>query len=167
MVAYPSIDLVLDQYNAIEDAKTDKSQESAGKFFENVISQKTGNGKFTLEGREFYGSYTPIEDTNWIFIVSADAKEIFAATSRLQIIAIIMISIILVISTIAVYFMGGSIAGPIIGTVKYAEGIANLDITQDVPHKIINRKDEIGLLAQSFQKITDNLRDTLYQVGNY
>ena len=43
--------------------------------------------------------------------------------------------------------------------------MASLDISQDVPESFLNKKDEIGILAKSINKITLNLRDIIKNIG--
>ena len=47
-----------------------------------------------------------------------------------------------------------------------ANNIANLDVTEDIPAELSNRKAEIGIYSVSFQKIVDNLRVFGKQISN-
>jgi len=47
-----------------------------------------------------------------------------------------------------------------------ADKIASLDVTEDITKSLTNRKDEIGMLANSFQKIINNLREFVQQISD-
>ena len=165
MVAYPYPDLIVEQYNPIELAETDAEQQSTADLFQKVIAEKEGSSNFVLGGRKFYASYRPIEGTNWLFIISADIKEILSTLPRLRIMTMVIADIILLISIIFIYMLGKAITAPIIESVNNAEKIASLNFTEDIPSKYLSRKDEIGSLARAFQSIIDNLRDTVKGVS--
>jgi len=58
------------------------------------------------------------------------------------------------------------ISKPIVDTSLFAKKIAELDITQDVPAALKKRKDELGVLANSFQLVTDSLRSFVKGISN-
>ena len=78
---------------------------------------------------------------------------------------LIAAAISLIVSMAITYLVGNSISKPIIQVVRYSENIANLDIRENVSQDFLNKKDEIGILAKSFQSITDNLRDIIKEVN--
>lgn len=79
----------------------------------------------------------------------------------------IFISIIAIVTSILFAFLiTRSITVPISLAVNHINEVANYDITRDVPHEFINRKDEIGNLSGAIQKIEDNLRLIIRQITN-
>jgi len=75
--------------------------------------------------------------------------------------------VILLVSVVLVFFVGNSIAKPIVNTVSYAKKIADLDITENISDKFLNRKDEIGTLSKSLQSMKDSLAKIIKDIGNY
>ena len=150
IVGHPNHDLVLREFSPIEEGKADKNQESFGKFIEEVLANKEGLGEMKFGKDTHYGGYYPIEDTDWIFVVTADEKEVLAEIPVLQR-RILLIGVIgLAIAIGATLIIGKQIADPIILAVAHGEHLANLNFTDDVPDFILNMNDEIGLLGQSF-----------------
>lgn len=47
-----------------------------------------------------------------------------------------------------------------------ADTLANLDVSEDISEKLLNRNDEIGELGHSFQRIIDNLRSFAMEIGD-
>jgi methyl-accepting chemotaxis protein len=165
VIAHPDKEKVLNQFNPIEEVKNNESLKSVATVFEKILSEKTGLNHYFYEGKNLYASYSPIKGTNWIFVITANEKEVLSAVSVLQKIIIFMVAIILLISIIVTYFMGNSITKPIIEMVKHSEKISNLDITEDVPKVFIVRKDETGALARAMQVITDSLREIIRDIS--
>lgn len=67
--------------------------------------------------------------------------------------------------TTVMYNFSNRIGKALEGITMRADRIANLDVTEDIPTILTKRKDEIGFLANSFQRILDNLRNFVIQIG--
>lgn len=167
VVAHPDKDKVLNQFNPIKEVEDDKDLESLSQFFEKSLKEKQGVGSYSFEGNELYGAYAPIKDTNWTLIINANESEVLSEIPKLQRIVLLIAGIILIISIIIAYIIGSQIAKPIIQAVQHGDKLADLDITQDVPEAFLQKNDEVGLLAKSFQRITVSLRDILKELGEY
>ena len=166
IVAHPDREKVLNQFNPIEEVKTDESQKSVATLFEKIVKEKTGVSKYSYKGNDLYAGYAPVKGTDWIIVITANKNEILSAIPTLQKNILLVMAIILLASIAIVYLIGNSIAKPIIEAVKHTEKIANLDITQEVPQKYIKKKDEIGALAKALQSITDSLRSMISEISN-
>ncbi len=71
----------------------------------------------------------------------------------------LIISVVAIaLGILVVYIISGNIAKPIITASNFARRISELDITLDVDETLKKRKDEIGVLSNSFQSVTDSLR---------
>lgn len=165
VVAHRNRDMVLDQFNPIEEAKTDKSQESLATLFETILAEKEGVSDYKFNGEELYAGFSPIEGSNWILVITANADEVLSAMPKMRNGIMISISIILLVSIVATYFIGNSIAKPIILAVEHSHKIDNLDLTEDVPEFLLKKKDEIGSLAIGLQKLTDSLRQIVREIN--
>lgn len=77
---------------------------------------------------------------------------------------VIVLSIITILAGVGIaYIISRMISKPLIRVTTAAERLANGDLTiQDLE---IRSKDEIGDLAKSFQHMTSNLREIMFQVG--
>lgn len=166
MVANPDKDMVLNQYNLIEDSKKQEGLEEVANLFEQVIEEKLGYNSYSYGGTKLYASYAPIKNTNWILVLDASEKVILSAIPELQKIGFIISLAFFLLSLIVIYFISNQIANPIIQAAHFGNKLANLDITEDIPDSQTNKKDEIGLLAKSFQKVTINLRQILKEISH-
>ncbi len=166
VIAHPEKDKVLNQFNPIEEAKEDPNLASLSELFQTVTAEKNGVRPYSYEGRNLYAGYAPIEGTDWIFVITADQDEVLSELPVLRNTIILVALIILLLCIAVVYMLGNSITKPIIDTVKHAEKIASLDITENVRQIYLDKKDEIGILSKALQNITDNLRKIIRDINN-
>lgn len=165
-IGHPDRELVLNHFNPINEAENDPKLSSLASFLEEALAERNGVGQYTHDGQELYAAYAPIEGTDWIFVVAADKAEVLASVQTMKKSILTLGLMIAVISLAFVLFVGNSIAAPVIEAVGHSANIANLDISQDLPDKLLKRQDEIGTLSQAFQNITDNLRDIINEINS-
>ncbi|WOO39104.1 methyl-accepting chemotaxis protein [Anaerocolumna sp. AGMB13020] len=166
VVAHRDKSLVVNMYNPIEAEKEDKSAASAAGLFKTILQQKQGTYEYTFDGKKLYSAYAPIPNSNWYYIVTADESEVMERIADFSKIIGLSFAAALAVSVFVTIGLGNSIAKPIVKTVKQAERIANLDITTDIDAKLRKRKDEIGLLADALQNITESFRGIIEELKN-
>lgn len=166
LVAHEDTETVMNEYNPIEMAKTDKNHKDAAELFEKIITEKVGVTEYKLAGENLYAGYSPINGTDWILVIEANKNEMMASIPKMVRNIIITVAIFFIIGAGATYFIGSAIANPIIAAVGHSDKIVNLDLTQDVPEDFLQRKDEIGILGVGFQKLTDSLRLIVKEIDN-
>ncbi len=114
-------------------------------------------------GRQILGVSRYVEEMDWVILAEKDISEAFAPLASLQRFAFIMGVVgVMVILTVA-FFFAKMITKPITSLALAAGDIANGNLKGIVD---IKSKDEIGDLADSFNKMTTNLkkfRDDLEQ----
>ncbi|MGB8452683.1 MAG: methyl-accepting chemotaxis protein [Anaerocolumna sp.] len=165
VIAHPDRDKVLDQFNPIGEAKKDSGLTSLSVLFQTVIAQKNGVKSYSYEGKNLYAGFTAIEGTDWIFVITADQNEVLSAIPAMRNTIVIIAVVIFLLCIAIVYMIGSSITKPIINTVKHAERIAALDITENVQQKYLDKKDEIGIMSKALQLITDSLRGIIGDIN--
>jgi methyl-accepting chemotaxis protein len=133
----------------------------------------SGNEKYTYTGRytnyngnAVFGSLgvVKIGEKYAGLIIETDEAEAFAGVNLLRIATIVSVALIVLLSIILLFFISKSITNPLKAVAGYANEIANYDISNDVPEKYFNRKDEIGDIAKSVQSVEVNLRKLLKDV---
>ncbi|QEK13124.1 methyl-accepting chemotaxis protein [Crassaminicella thermophila] len=164
IVAHKDKDRVLKQQNPIEEAKNNKKFEPLAEMFKTMIANKTGIGSYTFNNKDLYNAYTPIEGTNWIMVVTEDKSEVLSAIPKLQKSMSTILIIILIIGIFISFFIGNSLANPIILAIKHAETIAALDLTKELPDKFLKRKDETGSLAKSLKTMQNSLTKVIENI---
>ncbi|NLV92618.1 MAG: methyl-accepting chemotaxis protein [Firmicutes bacterium] len=108
--------------------------------------------------------FTPIPSTEGWYLVVTLPYSVMSERSEGVIRLIVFSGIVIVLAALAVsFYLSGSVSRPIKELATYLDKVANGDFTQQLKWK---RKDEIGQIAGSFNRMSDNLRHMLRQVGN-
>jgi methyl-accepting chemotaxis protein len=118
----------------------------------------------SYDGRSVLAAYTPIRmgDIHWALIAEIEKAEAFSAITALEVLAGIMaVGGVIIIIGIA-FYMTRSLTRPIIRDVEFAKSLSSGDFTQTLD---IDRKDEIGILAESLSNAASNVRKILQQLG--
>ncbi len=165
IVAHQDRERVLNRVNPIAEANNDESLVSVAQLFTEVIQEKSGVSSYTYMGNDLYVGYSPINGTSWILVITADKQDVLAAIPLIQRDIVIAASIILLCALVISFIVGSSITKPVIHAIRHSENIARLDLTQEVPHSLLSKKDEVGLLAKALQNITDSLREIIEEIN--
>jgi signal transduction histidine kinase/DNA-binding response OmpR family regulator len=114
-----------------------------------------GHGLYlNYQGIPVIGAYRWIEDRELALMVEMQQEEAFAPARQLAW-AIIWVGLISAcVLTLGVYLLARQIAHPILAITRTAIRVANGDLTMKAP---ILTQDEIGVLAQAFNKMTGQL----------
>jgi len=167
LMAHPDSEKVLTQYNPVEDAKNKPElQELADIMINKMAKGETGSDNYFFEGSRRTVNYTPIPDTEWSVAIAMQQDELLDDVRKLKMWMLILSAVVLLFGDIIIFIMSIYISKPIVDVSIYARKIAALDITQDIPAGLKKRKDELGVLANSFQLVTDNLRGFIKEISD-
>jgi methyl-accepting chemotaxis protein len=101
------------------------------------------------------GAYTPLKSINWGILIEQDIDEAFQAVNKQILTSIILIAIAIVIIVIIAFILANSISKPLkvmaYGMDKLGLGEVNDDIDINIKKKIMERKDELGLLGKGIK----------------
>ncbi len=149
---------VYEAYNPIEDLKENTDAKEFAGVVSKVIGKNSGTESYNFNNEKRYAAFAPIEKTGWSIIVSERESVILSALGSFRVMTSI-VSLILIIFVIAItYLIGHSISKPLSQVTSYAKLVGNLDVSTNLPEKLLSQKDEIGVLSKSFQSLVDNLR---------
>lgn len=165
-VAHPDRDRVANLWNPIYSVADDKSLESVASVFTRAIEEKSGISEYHFLDRDLYASYAPVEGTDWVLVVTAHRAEVLEAIPALQRNVFLVTLIFLLVSIVITNLLGSSITKPIIKIIGHSEKMADLDLTEDVPETLLNKKDEVGSLSQALQTISNNLREIIKEINH-
>lgn len=165
VVAHPDRSLVTDVFTPGEAAKEDTSLASLAGLFDTVISEGAGIYEYTYQGRDMYAGYTPIEGTEWYFVVTANVDEVLSGVRDMQTRIFLGAAAVIVAGIVIVSIMGSAITKPIIEMVGVSERISELDLTTKVDRKHLDRKDEVGDLARAMDNLTESLTSFIGNVA--
>jgi methyl-accepting chemotaxis protein len=159
IMAHPDVNKVLTQYNPVEEAKNNPELQDLADIMTNrMLKGESGIAHYYFEGSNRIISFRPIEDTQWSVAVAIHEDELLTKVRDMNKVMLLISVIAIVLGILVVSIISGYITKPIIAASAFAKRISELDITQDVPGDLKKRKDEIGVLSNSFQSVTDSLR---------
>lgn len=164
VIAHTDKETVLNMDNIIEKAKTDASLVALANEHKLMIAGETGFGEYEYKGDQKYMGYAPVGNTGWSIAIASTQEEVLAPVSHLFLVILITSIIFLIIGIAVSYFVAQNISSPIKIVAGHLSTIALGDFTQEYSLKYINKRDEIGLLASSLQKMQDAIKDILNQV---
>ncbi|MBT4838353.1 MAG: HAMP domain-containing protein [Methylococcales bacterium] len=108
-----------------------------------------------------FSAYTPITiagQVTWALISEASIKEALYPVTELKNSMFKLALLILILISIAAYFLANSVVKPILAAVAVANHIANNDLDNKIN---ITSKDETGQLLQSLDTMQNNLRTSI------
>lgn len=180
-IAHSNRELVLNMDNTIEDAKDDPDLKPLAELEKQMTEGKTGVGTYSYDGLKKYMAYTPVSGTNWSIAVTSLESEVMAKLNGLKQSMIISSIILLLLSIAAAYLIAKYLSDPIEAMTAYLKTVAEGDFTTEVSGKFKKKKDEIGMMAKSFEIMQDsvgrlirsikeeatNVRDSVMISGEY
>jgi len=135
------------------------------------IDGKRYVGEITLFGQEYLSIYQPIRDNNGevsvILFIASSLEEVgeHARVARVKMVTsgVITVSITLLFLGLIIYFVIRPITKDIVKLVNVSEELAdgNLDTTV-----AIKRNDELGVLANAFRRMSDNMNRVLSNINS-
>lgn len=132
----------------------------AGKMVSGGISSDV----YGSQGNQKWIAYAPIELTGWSLGIIVEQNQIYEPLYRLRDGNVIIAIIAVIAGLIIAYFAANSMANPIIEASNIASKVAEGDLRHNI-EKSKKRKDEIGLLTSSINKMVTNLRGMVKEVA--
>ena len=105
-------------------------------------------------------------DPNWNWVITAGTyrRDFNSGSMYILKVSILGLVISFFLMAIIMYRFANRMGKSLNMVTSRAEDIANLDVSKDISKDLLDRKDEIGMLANSFQQIINNFRDFISQV---
>ncbi|PNT90387.1 methyl-accepting chemotaxis protein [Clostridium thermosuccinogenes] len=160
-IAHQNKELVLNMFNAIESSKDDPSLTSLARLHQRVIEEKEGSGKYETQGTSVIMGFSPVKDMDWYLTVEAYEDEVLEGLKKLQIYVLITSASFLLLGAVIAYLVASGITKPIIRASKLLSQTAAGDFTQAIPYNDMKRKDEIGLLTKSIEKMQSSIKEVV------
>ena len=166
-VAHEDESLVFRQFNPIREAKEYPEYSMMGELFSEAIRTNSGRGRFIENGKSYFTAYTEIPGNQWILFIGLDENIVKAEMKAVRN-NIILIALLFIIGGLVVsYFVGKSIANPVIQVTNVVQKISTGRDGYDLTPRIeIKSKDEIGLLAKCFNELLLTLKSPMCEIKN-
>ena len=162
-IANRNRDLVENQFNAIEAAKTDKSLVEVAAVIEDFLkSDATEIRYYTFMGTRDIASAAVMKTTGWNVVIEAPVNEFLDTINVLRIGVIIAALLILFAALIIVSIFSRKLVRPIQNSVPVLEKIAHGDFTVRLP---IHGNNEITDMFEYFNETIEKIGISIKQVG--
>lgn len=127
----------------------------------NMIQGSNAVDTYFDQDTEYVIAYAPVSVTGWSVASVARTQDVFGKMLNLGFRNVLISVLALVLGVILAAIFATKLAQPIIKLKEEAELVAQGDLRREIS---IRRNDEIGLLAQSFNKMIDSLKELIAQV---
>lgn len=157
-VAHPNPDNIL-ELNLFEQG------EALSAVAQKMVDQEIGIDRYEYQGLDRYAGYAPLPATGWSLAVAVPVHEVSAPLNILLNNIFKVVIVVLVIMAAVIWFLSRKFTDPLVQGAEYAEIIANGDFTKNLPAKLINRKDEFGILSNAMDDMTRKLKSMIGEVA--
>ncbi|GEN88917.1 methyl-accepting chemotaxis protein [Oceanobacillus sojae] len=135
--------------------------EASEAFFDKLYESETGQSNYSFEGDQKQLAFDTSEITGWKIAGTMFDSEIAENVSPILNTTVFVIIIALILGTVLIVFIIRSISKPINHLADASNTMSQGDLSVSVN---LDRKDEIGTLALSFNKMRENLNGIIQQV---
>jgi len=112
-IAHKNIDLLKNQTNEIENAKSNSSLKEFVYIMQNhMIKGETGKGAYTYNGVQKMEGYAPVKNTPWVMVIAMERKEVIDNVNSLIIILVFLILGTLVLGALITLKISAMVSEP-------------------------------------------------------
>ncbi len=124
--------------------------------YNNLVYYHQGTNAKGRQGEKKIGYFKYFAPWHWVILATGYEKDVFASRDQLRAILIPLVVLVMLIGSVVVYLTIGQIFKPVKRLTDSTKEVAkgNWDISIDY-----KSNDEIGILAQSFDKMVQSLRE--------
>ena len=165
IIADKNTELVKNQANIIEQAKTNTALTSAAVFLDHVLdTDESEVGYYTYQDIAYISSFATMKTTDWSVIIRAPVNEFMGTVDSLRIRMYITGIIILLIALVIIFFIARAMVQPVQKVVFALRDIAQGegDLTVRLP---IHGNDEVTDLSEYFNETIAKIGASIQTVG--
>ncbi|WP_439183108.1 methyl-accepting chemotaxis protein [Carboxylicivirga taeanensis] len=136
-----------------------------GKVSQKIInsSDKGLVSEYEIDGEANEVVYMNIGETGHKIVMLVPTRELVSMLRPIRNLTLVIGSIFLIIALALAYIISRSLAQPILQINKVANLLAEGDLSIDIDQSLTARRDEIGQLAHTFNKMTDKISAVISQ----
>lgn len=133
--------------------------------YEEMLSKDKGLFTYTDEMKvEKIASYSIVPSTEWRVVAMAPTSEVYSELNKTNHLTQLVILITFALVILVAFLAANNVSEPVKLSAEHLSVLANADFSRSVPEKFLRRKDEIGVLAQSVEVMSDSIKAVLGQV---
>lgn len=160
IIAHGNYNLVLEEFSAIEAAKTDPKMKSLADIQADQMKGNADYSKYSYDNIKNVVAYMPIDNSDgWSINISIPSIELISPIIKSTIISIVVGIIAIIIFILLSLKVASAISTPIQLCIERVHKLSKGDLKSPVP--TISSNDEIGILSVSIKDIIETLRDII------
>ncbi len=160
-IAHSNKDFVKNFDNNFDNFKKDPKLESLVILEKKMTEGKMGVGEYQYDGVVKYLGYAPVANTEWSVAIAAPKTEVLSGLNILASDTLLASILFLLISLCVGYFIASTISKPITSIGEHLKVIATGDFTNEISPKLMNLKDELGMLVRSTDIMQRSVREVV------
>lgn len=157
-IAFKDEQVVAQQENMIEAAKTDPKLKDLAEIEQKALNGEPSNGEYIYNKTDFLGFFSPIEGTKWVMGISVEKFEFMKQIYVTATVCLIISAIFFVIAALMIIRFTVKITAPITEIEQAAKKMAEGDYNVSVTYK---SDDELGNLADSMRTMVIFTKDII------
>ena len=126
-----------------------------------MLAGKSGVDTYRLDKTRKLIAFAPVEQNGWSIAVEAGLSDLLGVVTRMLVATIIAMVICSAAGVVLAYWLAASLSKPVVELQRSAGQVSAGDLTAEIS---VERRDEIGLLASSFNKMVSSLRQIIGNV---
>ncbi|MCM1284239.1 MAG: methyl-accepting chemotaxis protein [Muribaculaceae bacterium] len=164
-IAHSNRDKVIQQENAKNQLAENPSLQDLVHMLDRATQGGSGYAEYSYEGAKKCVGYAELPEFRWHVVVNTEYDEMYGAVKKIIISIIVICILAIVIFGMVSNFIAGGIVRPIIAIKDELGYIAHGNFTRQIPEKLLQTKNESGILANALQKMQTELRETISAVN--
>lgn len=164
IMAHNNLPYVLNSVNFIDLLSKDNSFDTS-KFLAMIKSEKPEINIFhdNTEKEKLFATST-IDNTNWILVATVETNDIFSSVNHLKNTIYIVLIIIVIIGGFITYIVVNKLVSPLSKITDEVKSISDGNLNIPIDNKLLNSKNEIGILASAFENMRFQLSDSFNNI---
>ena len=134
-----------------------------------LTNDETFIGEANVVGENYNTIYTSINNASGeaigMFFIGIPTSFQESLIADFIVKLLIFMGVLMTIAFIATYFMGQSLARPIVRLNKVALNFSKLDVREEIADDLLERKDEVGGLSNSFNTLRFSLKEFIEKIA--
>ncbi len=164
-IAHNDRNFIYDETDFRKMAQTDPDYEGLARVIDKMVAGEHGVEAYYFQGENRIMGYCPIGETGWSLAIGSFESEVLAGVRNLRNIILALSLGGIILGVLSALWVGRSVSAPLKDAGLFADNMANGDFSNELPVYTLNLKDEVGVLARSFDKMQKSLREMLLAVG--
>ncbi|PAB57741.1 methyl-accepting chemotaxis protein [Anaeromicrobium sediminis] len=132
--------------------------------FNNVLSKDNDNFEFVEKDVSYYGNLYTSPSSGWKFIAIIQKDELMTLANSINNIIMVLVLVSIILSSLFIMLFANKFTNPLLKISEQLKTISKGDFSIKLSSNLMNRNDEIGILANGINQMQDDLKNLVSQI---